>query len=84
MGRLKFRSSYSQNVLNHSLEVAHLMGIMAGEMGLDAMLAKRIGVFHDIGKSLDSEVEGNHALIGADLLRRHGKPSGGQRCGRTS
>ncbi len=73
LGRLKFRSSYSQNVLNHSMEVAHLMGVMAGEMGLDAMLAKRIGLFHDIGKSLDSEVEGNHALIGADLLRRHGE-----------
>ncbi len=73
LGRLKFRSSYSQNVLNHSMEVAHLMGVMAGEMGLDAMLAKRIGMFHDIGKSLDSEVEGNHALIGADLLRRHGE-----------
>ncbi len=73
LGRLKFRSSYSQNVLNHSMEVAHLMGVMAGEMGLDVMLAKRIGLFHDIGKSLDSEVEGNHALIGADLLRRHGE-----------
>ncbi|MCA1808014.1 MAG: ribonuclease Y [Kiritimatiellia bacterium] len=74
LGRLKFRSSYSQNVLNHSLEVAHLMGVMAGEMGEDVMLAKRIGLFHDIGKSLDSEIEGNHALIGADLLRRQGEP----------
>ncbi len=71
LGRLKFRSSYSQNVLQHSMEVAHLMGVLAGEMGLDALLAKRIGLFHDIGKSLDSEMEGNHALIGADLLRRH-------------
>lgn len=73
LGRLKFRTSYSQNVLNHSREVARLMGIMAGEMGLDAGIAKRIGVFHDIGKALDHEVEGGHAVIGADLLKRHGE-----------
>lgn len=73
LGRLKFRRSYAQNVLMHSLEVAQLMGIMAGEMGLDVALAKRVGLFHDIGKALDSDVEGNHAVIGADFLRRHGE-----------
>ncbi|MBI2437498.1 MAG: ribonuclease Y, partial [Lentisphaerae bacterium] len=74
LGRLKYRSSYAQNVLMHSVEVAHLMGVMAGELELDIMLAKRIGLFHDIGKALDSEVEGNHAVIGADFLKRHNEP----------
>ena len=74
LGRLKFRSSYAQNVLMHSVEVAQLMGVMAGEFNLDSMMAKRIGLFHDIGKALDSEVEGNHAVIGAEFLRRHGEP----------
>lgn len=73
LGRLKFRTSYAQNVLMHSMEVAQLMGNMASEMELDAALAKRIGLFHDIGKALDSEVEGNHAVIGAEFLRRHGE-----------
>ncbi|MBI3986132.1 MAG: ribonuclease Y [Lentisphaerae bacterium] len=73
LGRLKFRTSYSQNVLMHSIEVAQLMSVMAGELGLDPLVAKRIGLFHDIGKALDSEVEGNHAIIGADFLRRNGE-----------
>ncbi len=73
LGRLKFRHSYSQNVLKHSIEVGHLMGLLAGEMDLDIDLAKRIGLFHDIGKALDHQVEGSHAIIGADLLKRHGE-----------
>lgn len=71
VGRLKFRTSYSQNVLQHSMEVAQLMGVMAGELGLDVSMARRIGLFHDIGKALDHEVEGGHAKIGADLLKRY-------------
>ena len=73
LGRLKFRTSYSQNVLMHSLETAQLMGVMASELNLDSLLAKRIGLFHDIGKALDHEVEGAHATIGADLLKRYGE-----------
>ncbi|MDD2598216.1 MAG: ribonuclease Y [Kiritimatiellae bacterium] len=73
MGRLKFRSSYTQNVLQHSVEVAHLMGLMASELGQDPVLARRIGFFHDIGKALDHTVEGPHALIGAEFLRKNGE-----------
>ena len=70
LGRLKFRTSFSQNVLQHALEVAHLMGMMAAELGLDAAIARRIGLFHDIGKSADHETEGAHAAIGAEILKR--------------
>lgn len=73
LGKLKFRTSYKQNVLDHSIETAHLMAMMATEMGLDAKLAKRIGIFHDIGKAIDHEAEGGHAVIGANLLRKHGE-----------
>jgi ribonuclease Y len=73
LGRLKFRHSYGQNVLQHSVETAHLMGLLASELGLDPGVAKRVGVFHDIGKALDHTIEGGHALIGADLLRRCGE-----------
>lgn len=73
LGRLKFRQSFSQNVLQHSIEVGHLMGNMASEMGLDVHLARRIGLFHDIGKALDHQIEGSHAIIGADLLKRNGE-----------
>jgi len=73
LGRLKFRHSYAQNVLQHSTEAAHIMGILASELGLDPAVAKRVGIFHDIGKALDHTIEGGHALIGADLLRRCGE-----------
>jgi ribonuclease Y len=73
LGRLRFRHSFSQNVLAHSVEVAHLMGLMAAELGLDVAAAKRVGLLHDIGKSVNHEVEGAHAQIGADLLRRLGE-----------
>ncbi|RLB52357.1 MAG: ribonuclease Y [Deltaproteobacteria bacterium] len=73
LGRLKFRTSYTQNQLQHSLETGFLCGIMAAELGLNPRQARRAGLLHDIGKAIDHEVEGSHAAIGADLLKKHGE-----------
>jgi ribonuclease Y len=74
LGRLKFRHSFAQNVLDHSVEVAEIEGMMAAELGLNQPIAKRVGLFHDIGKAVDHEVEGSHAKIGAELLKKYGEP----------
>ena len=74
LGKLKFRTSYGQNVLTHSVEMAHLAGVMAEQLGLNAALARRGALLHDIGKAVDFETEGHHADIGSDLARRYGEP----------
>ena len=73
LGKLKFRSSYSQNVLEHSVEVGQLCSIFASEMGLDPNIAKRAGLLHDIGKAIDGEYEGSHAIVGADFVKARGE-----------
>jgi ribonuclease Y len=73
LGRLHFRHSYSQNILEHSVEVAHLTGLMAAELGMDVALAKRTGLLHDIGKAVSHELEGPHAIVGAEMIKRCGE-----------
>ncbi len=73
LGRLRFRRSFSQNILDHSIEVAHLAGLIAAELGIDTSAAKRAGLLHDIGKAVNHEIEGSHALVGAELVKRYGE-----------
>ena len=73
LGRLKFRTSYSQNVLQHSIEVAYLTGMLAEEIGFDGPLGRRCGLLHDIGKAADHEMEGGHPAVGAELTKRYGE-----------
>jgi ribonucrease Y len=73
VGRLHFRQSFSQNILHHSIEVAQLMGLLAAELGVDIASAKRVGLLHDIGKAVSHEIEGPHALVGAEIIKRYGE-----------
>ena len=73
LGSLKYRSTHTQNLLNHSMEVAHLAGLMAAEMGANIKTARRAGLLHDIGKAVDHTVDGNHAIVGADFAKKYGE-----------
>ncbi len=75
LGRMQFRTSYGQNILKHSVQVAHMTGIIAAELGMDEVMARRAGLLHDIGKSIDREIEGTHTEIGANLAKRFGEPA---------